>query len=234
MYVQRETGSGLNLPSAEDLACSQRGAIRSGGPRAPGRRFKSRPVCFIVRRLKPVCWKVFLLFHMIDLPPPPQPFTPIALSYTSYESQTPCRSLFSLHTFCVHISVSHLLSSAPLEVCDFLKLFSLYFIPFFLSIYVFFVFLSVSVSESSAFCAWYCSVFLCLLPVTVLQGHCWYNHSFWLSSRLTRGWPGPSAASLPAAATASINEGHLVFPTAGWHLDLLFQSSHTCGCIPVH
>lgn len=102
MYVQRETSSGLNLPSAEDLACSQRGAIRSGGPRAPGRRFKSRPVCFIVRRLKPVCWKVFLLFHMIDLPPPPQPFTPIALSYTSYESQTPCRSLFSLHTLCTH------------------------------------------------------------------------------------------------------------------------------------
>lgn len=93
------------------------------------------------------------------------------------------------------------------------------------------VFLSVNLLH---FCAWYWSVFLCLLPVTVLQGHCWYNHSFWLSSRLTRGWPGPSAASLPAAATASVNEGHLVFPTAGWHLDLLFQSSHTCGCIPVH
>lgn len=32
------------------------------------------------------------------------------------------------------------------------------------------------------------------LPVTVLEGHCWYNYSFWLSSRLTPGWPGPDAA----------------------------------------
>lgn len=34
------------------------------------------------------------------------------------------------------------------------------------------------------------------LPVVVLEGHSWYNYSFWLSSRLTPGWPGPDAAAV--------------------------------------
>lgn len=103
MYVQRETSSGLNLPSAEDLACSQRGAIRSGGPRAPGRRFKSRPVCFIVRRLKPVCWKVFLLFHMIDLPPPPPTFHPhCSFIHQLWIPNSLSLTLFSSHFLCTH------------------------------------------------------------------------------------------------------------------------------------
>lgn len=221
-YV-RATGEefGLNFPSIKDLACSQRGVIRGRGPCSSGRSFTSGPVCCIVRRLKPVCWKVFLLFHMIDLPPPHhphpsfihQPRMPNWSPYLSFSLDFSIQSVLSIY---LHVSVSclslslhfchppllfhcfksgafiqqqllDLLSWNGFLLCFLYSLpcFFLNFVSLFLSLlylYAFHVLSLILVSDPLP------------LPVTVLEGHSWYNYSFWLSCRLTPGWPGPDAA----------------------------------------
>lgn len=111
---------GLNFPCIKDLACSQRGVIRGRGPCSSGRSFTSGPVCCFVRRLKPVCWKVILLFHMIDLSPPHRPHPLIHTPATNAKlvSSSFLRSWFSIQavlSIYLHVNVSSL--SLSLHFC---------------------------------------------------------------------------------------------------------------------
>lgn len=220
--VLQERSFGLNLASIKDLASSQRGVIRGRGPCSSGRSFTSGPVCCIVRRLKPVCWKVFSLFHMIDLPLFPTP-TPLSDEVGLLDPLfTASLRLFYLFT-CQHLTyfiaflsfsltlvflfLPHcraLLSSSSRSSRSILRMevfFSALFLPLSLSLSHFFsprsfFSFSLPLSARPPPCGlWYRSAIPVPPPVAALEGHSWYNYSFWLSCRLTPGWPGPSSAS---------------------------------------
>lgn len=171
--VLQERSFGLNLPSIKDLACSQRGVIRGRGPCSLGRSFTSGPVCCIVRRWKAVCWKVFLLFHMIDLLPPPHPHRsfihqPRMPNWSSPLLHSLDFLCYSLSVLSIYMSVFHvfhclstfvllflphcsfiitwavLFSSSSSTICAFIKLFFPFMFTLFLS--------SFSVALSSCLC----------------------------------------------------------------------------------
>lgn len=151
---------------------------------------------------------------MIDLPPSthlhPHPSfiqqlrmpiwsPPLSPSLSIFFSQPVCVRFICLH---VNIAfISPLLSLFSSHICRFIitraafsssssssRIFSLMFTWFFS--YLIFIFFCIVFHV--LFLHW--SAIFCPPPLAVPEGHSSYNYSFWLSSRLTPGWPGPDAA----------------------------------------
>lgn len=112
-------------------------------------------------------------------------------------SVSPLLSFYSSHIAVSLLQKQFFFSSSSSRICAFLEAFYFSLSCLLYSIFFYISFFSVSLSLSVSQLM-FCSLMLVSdplpLPVAVLEGHSWYNYSFWLSSRLTPGWPGPDAA----------------------------------------
>lgn len=177
---------------------------------------------------------------MIDLPPPTS--TPIPLSYTGHQC---CHFPLSLSSFfsqlfsvCLllltrrhriyFIQSLHFCPSIPptwlLHYCE-----SSVFYAFLLHVY--FSFFCFIVSVFHVLCCGAGRAVLCLRRSGLrLRDIPDIITAFDYPPDWPQDGPGPGAVT----ATAAANEGCLVFPAAGWLLDLSCRSVHTCSCRPVY